>query len=306
MSDASPVAPSTGIRRSTGDVPLRAGDPVDVDGYLPISLLGTGGTADVFHALAPGGRQVALKVFRSPVDDDACRREFDLAAMVRPECTAEPLGHGVSDSGPYLVSAYLPGYRCGRSLTAGAISPDRLRTLGRSLARVLHATHVRGVVHCDVKPANLLIRGDDVRLIDFGIARRVGEPCGQGGHVQCSRGWASPEQLRSAPATPAVDVFAWGCLMGYLAAGVHPFASRTQAEWILRVQSAQPDLSGLPAVLDEVVSSALARDPADRPTARDLVTACTVRDDRRPAPHRRGPAPRAVVDAATQPALLAA
>jgi len=155
-------------------------------------------------------------------------------------------------------------------------------------------------VHCDVKPSNLLVRGPDVRLIDFGIARFVGQRCGCDGLVECSRGWAAPEQLRAAPATPAVDVFAWGCLLAYLAGGVHPFASGSDKEWILRVLSAEPDLSGVPEGLHEVIRATLARNPLDRPSARELATICQASGAGRPSPSRDAacqPNPTPVVDA---------
>jgi hypothetical protein len=71
-----------------------------------------------------------------------------------------------------------------------------------------------------------------------------------------------------------VDVFAWGCLLAYLAGGVHPFASRSAQEWILRVQSAEPDLSGVPAGMYDVIRATLARNPLDRPSAPELATFC--------------------------------
>jgi len=234
--------------------------------------------ADVFYAEAPTGRPVAVKILR-PAGGGlaACLREFRLASAMDADCTAPALGHGHSPAGAYLVTAYLPGYRRGTTLEGGSPLAGRLWTLGSALARVLTAVHARGIVHCDVKPSNLLVRGHDVRLIDFGIARYVGQRCGGDGVVECTRGWAAPEQLRAAPATPAVDVFAWGCLLAYLAGGVHPFASASHQEWILRVQSAEPDLSGVPAGLYEVIRSTLARNPLDRPSAPELATLCLAR-----------------------------
>jgi serine/threonine protein kinase len=223
-------------------------DPVLVNGYRLVSRLGAGGMATVFYALAPGGQPVAVKVLHAvPEAPKACRREYQLAAAVAARCTAAVLDHGVSAAGAYLVTAYLPGYRCATTLGRGTMPIEQLWTFGLGLARALASIHARGIVHCDVKPANLLIRDDDVRVIDFGIARYIGKWYELQGSVQCSRGWAAPEQLRDAPATPAVDIFAWGCVLAYLACGVHPFASRDEQEWILRVQSAEPDLPRLPA-----------------------------------------------------------
>jgi serine/threonine protein kinase len=247
--------------------------------------------ADVYLAVAPTGRPVAVKVLRAaPGAAEACGREYRLASAMDAECTAPALAFGRSAAGAYLVTAYLPGYRCATTLAGEPISTRQLWRLGFSLAQTLAAVHARGVVHCDVKPSNLLVRGDDVRIIDFGIARYVGER-GGGGIVECSRGWAAPEQLWTTAATPAVDVFAWGCLLALLAGGVHPFASSSEQEWILRLQSAQPDLLGLPPGLDNLIRAALARDPQDRPTARKLAAICRDRDDEHPPPvwpHRGG------------------
>ncbi|GAA4260694.1 hypothetical protein GCM10022255_090320 [Dactylosporangium darangshiense] len=264
--------------------PLRGTDPVSVDGYRLVSRLGSGGMADVFLAVAPTGRPVALKLLRAGAGArEACRREFRLASMVGAACTAPTLGHGVSAAGAYLVTAYLPGYRCATTLAGRPTPTGQLWRFGSAMAHTLAAVHARGVVHCDVKPSNLLVRGHDVRIIDFGIARYVGERYG-GGVVHCSRGWAAPEQLWITPATPAVDVFAWGCLLAQLSSGVHPFAGQSEQEWILRIRSAQPDLFGLPPGLDEVIRATLARDPRDRPTAHELTMICRAHGDGHPRP----------------------
>jgi len=236
----------------------------------------------VYLAAAPTGRPVAVKVLRAGAGAaEACRREYLLASTMDAACTAPALAFGISDAGAYLVTAYLPGYRCATTLAGEPISTGQVWRFGSALARTLAAVHARRVVHCDVKPSNLLVRDDDVRIIDFGIARHVGQR-GAGGIVECSRGWAAPEQLWTSAVTPAVDVFAWGCLLAQLASGVHPYASRSEQEWILRLQSAQPDLFGLPPGLDDLIRAALAREPQDRPTARELTAIFRHRDDEHP------------------------
>jgi hypothetical protein len=97
--------------------PLRKADPAWVAGYRLVSRLGAGGMADVFYALAPSGRPVAVKILRA-VDGAprTCHREYRLASAVDADCTAPALGHGLSPAGPYLVTAYLPGYRSATTL----------------------------------------------------------------------------------------------------------------------------------------------------------------------------------------------
>jgi serine/threonine protein kinase len=264
------------FQQSTADSwPLSKSDPVRVGGYRLVSRVGSGGMADVFYAMASDARPVAVKLLRA-VDGaaEACRRERQMACAVDPACIAAPVGYGESISGSYLVMAHLAGYRCASTLVGTSRPAKQLWTLGSALAQVLAAVHARGIVHCDVKPANVLVRDDDVRLIDFGIARYVRERRTDDGMVACTRGRPAPEQLRGAAATPAVDVFAWGCLLAHLASGIHPFAARSETEWVLRLQSAQPDLHALPVDLDEVIRATLARDPGDRPSASDLALLC--------------------------------
>jgi serine/threonine protein kinase len=256
-----------------GTWPLRDSDPDRVDGYLLVSRLGTGGMADVFYAVAPTGRPVAMKILHpGPGAHEACEREYRLTRAVDPDCTAPALAHGVATAGPYLVTTYLPGFRSATTLVGRPVAPHQLWSFAAASARVLAAVHARDIVHCDVKPSNLLVSGPYVRLIDFGIARHVGEKSVDG-IVRCSRGFAAPEQLRSAPATPAVDVFAWGCLLAHLA-GVHPFASQNEQEWKRRIQFTEPDLHGLPPGLAEMIGWTLAREPQDRPTAHQLTAIC--------------------------------
>jgi serine/threonine protein kinase len=258
--------------------PLRSSDPARIGGYRLVARLGEGGVADVFYSVAGTGRPVAVKVFRPTGGGGvACHREYELARAAGAGCTAPALGYGTSQAVSYFVMSYLPGYRCGTTLTGRPLPAQWLWRFGAALARALTAMHARGVVHCDVKPSNLLVLDHDVRVIDFGISRYVDEPSREDRIVECSPGWAAPEQLRAALLTPAVDVFAWGVVLAYLAGGVRPFASRDGQDWFERVQSAEPDLRGLPPVLDEVVRWSLARIPRDRPHAAELAVICQAR-----------------------------
>jgi len=177
--------------------PLRPGDPTGVGDWLLVSRLGRGGMADVFYATAHGGQSAAVKILRpGPHTPRTCRREYHLASTVDAGCTAPPLAYGISPAGPYLVMTHLPGYRGATTMVGRSPPATELWAFGLEVARILSNVHASGIVHCDVKPSNLLIRGPDVRLIDFGTSHYVGEYFGADGTVQCTRGWAAPEQLR--------------------------------------------------------------------------------------------------------------
>src|SRR5262249_59835426 len=136
------------------------------------------------------------------------RHEFDVARRVDPRFVMAPIESGTSSVGPYLVSAYRAGYR---PLSARIMPGKRaLWWTAYASALAIAATHACGIIHCDVKPANLLALGDDVRLIDFGIARYVHDQPAVVDMVRCSRGCSAPGQLCGGPLTPAVHAFGCG------------------------------------------------------------------------------------------------
>jgi serine/threonine protein kinase len=256
--------------------PLRLSDPNRIRGYVLTGRLGRGGEAVVYRGHSRRTGPVAVKVLRSGSAmvgrSRRCECEFDMARQVDPRFVMPPVEAGMSGAGAYLVSTYRPEYR---SLVGrGPLRPDQLWRLAYASALAITAIHAGGVIHCDIKPANLLAFSGDVRLIDFGIARLAAEQPPTSDLVHCSRGWSAPEQLSADRLTPAVDVFGWGCVMGYLAAGVTPFASATFDEWALRVRSAEPDVASLPDGLASLVRLALRRDPGRRPSAAYLAAAC--------------------------------
>jgi eukaryotic-like serine/threonine-protein kinase len=276
---------TSSVSAGSGTDPLPAGvsrpaatDPAEIGGYALIGRLGAGGMGVVHLGRDENGGLVAVKVAHARLagEDEVHARFRAEAACLRrvpADCTAELIADGTDHAPPYIVTEYLAG----RSLKDvverdGPLPPARLRSLAAGVARTLAAIHREGLVHRDLKPANVLLTPTGPRVIDFGIAQQVpasGGPTGAG-MVVGTVGWIAPERLGHRPATAASDVFGWGCLVAYAGTGRNPFGVGEPHEVMRRVTSEPPDLGGLIPSLRPTVTAALAKVPADRPTANRL------------------------------------
>ncbi|WP_175439292.1 protein kinase domain-containing protein [Streptomyces vilmorinianum] len=156
---------------------------------------------------------------------------------------------------------------------SGALPVAAVRALGAALARALDAVHGVQVLHRDLKPANVLLGAAGPKLIDFGIAQAFeATALTSTGLVVGSPGFMSPEHLVGSRAVvPASDVFCLGAVLAFAASGRGPFHDDEMAAVIFRISRADAELSGVPAELRPVVERCLRLDPAERPSAAELV-----------------------------------
>ncbi|QFY08702.1 protein kinase [Nonomuraea phyllanthi] len=261
--------------------PLTVGDPVIIGRYLLLGRLGTGGMGVVYLAEHPQGGLVALKTPHVVHLNDATLRarfaeEVAFSRRLVPFCTAAVVEDGTDQDRPYLVTEYIPGPALSQVVAArGPLTPDLAYGVALGAAAALVAVHEAGLVHRDRKPGNVLLSTLGPRVIDFGIARDVDTLSAhtQAGQVMGSPGWVAPERLTGGAALPASDVFAWGCLVAFAASGHHPFGGGEADVLTRRILFDPPRLAGLPAMLRPAVEAALAKDPAGRPRAADLLRA---------------------------------
>jgi serine/threonine protein kinase len=140
------------------------------------------------------------------------------------------------------------------------------------LAEGLAAIHAAGLVHRDLKPSNVLLAADGPRVIDFGISRAAGTGAlTQTGLVVGSPGFMSPEQAEGGEVGPPSDVFSLGAVLTFAASGQGPFGTGLTAALVYRVVHSPPSLEKVPEEIRPLVERCLAKDPAQRPTAGDVL-----------------------------------
>ncbi|CAL9351908.1 Serine_threonine-protein kinase PknD [Nocardiopsis dassonvillei] len=261
--------PPTTPARPAGDA---GGDISRVGPYRLHRRLGAGGMGRVFLGTSPGGRTVAVKVVHPDLaDDPAFRRRFatEIAAArkVGGFYTAQVVDADPDGDPPWLATAYIPGPSLHEAVRDhGPLPPDAVAALGAGLAEGLKAVHSQGLVHRDLKPGNVILASDGPRLIDFGIARALDATSHTRTHtVLGTAAFMAPEQVKGEETGPACDVFALGCVLAFAATGRSPFGEGSAHAVTHRIVYAEPDLSGLPAPLADLVAACLAKDPAARP-----------------------------------------
>ncbi|MFF0622579.1 LamG-like jellyroll fold domain-containing protein [Streptomyces sp. NPDC004296] len=257
-------------------------DPRSIGGYQLLGRLGSGGMGRVFLGRSPGGRQVAVKVVHAALVDQPdfrsrFRREVQAARAVSGAFTAPVIDADPDAAEPWLVTSYIAGPSLEKAIAdRGPMPAPRVFALAAGLAEALVSIHSANLVHRDLKPSNVLLAEDGPRVIDFGIARVVeGSSLTVTGYALGSPGFMSPEQVNGEEIGPASDVFSLGTVLAYAATGCNPFGNGHLASLLFRVVHDTPDLDTVtdPA-LRALIADCLAKDPARRPTPRELLTRC--------------------------------
>jgi eukaryotic-like serine/threonine-protein kinase len=257
--------------------------------YLGPKQIGRGGMGDIYRATdSTLGRTVAIKILAERyAQDEAVRERFTREALAAARLSGEPNTVTIYDVGehnerPYIVMEYLSGGSLDDVLRKdGAQRPERVFQWLEEAARAIDVAHREGVVHRDVKPANLMLDGEGhVHVADFGIASAAGmDSLTMTGTVLGTAGYLAPEQAQGDRAGPASDRYALGVVGWELLTGKRPFeADSPTAEAAAHVNAPIPSVcehgSNLPRELDPVFARALAKDPAGRyGTAGEFVAA---------------------------------
>ncbi|MEA2466909.1 MAG: hypothetical protein QOJ57_1035 [Thermoleophilaceae bacterium] len=270
--------------------------------YRLESILGRGGMGVVYRAEQISlGRTVAVKVIAPALAQDPMlrgrfKREAQLAASLD-HPNVLPIHEADEAEGLlYIAMRYVEGVDLGDAIRhRGRMSSDEATGIVMQIAGALDAAHSRGLVHRDVKPANVLLSGADspvAYLTDFGLTKHVGAVSGptQSGQFVGTPDYAAPEQIQGHTVNAATDVYALGCVLHEALTGVVPFPRESNvAKMFAHISEAPPRASdlveGINPALDDVIARALSKDPGERhPSAGDLGRAALAAATNRRAP----------------------
>jgi serine/threonine protein kinase len=259
--------------------PTRPGTVGRLGPYEILEVLGRGGMGVVLKARDPAlDRTVAIKLLTPALCHGAtARRRFAREARAVAAVGHEHIVaiHAVDEFRglPYLVMQYVPGRSLQERLDAsGPLEVREILRIGTQAARALAAAHAQGVVHRDVKPANILLENciERVKLTDFGLARAIDDASlTQSGLIAGTPQYMAPEQARGEPVDARADLFALGGALYAMAAGRSPFRADSTMAVLKRVCEARhrpirelnPDV---PDWLEATIDRLLAKEPADR------------------------------------------
>ncbi|GAA4853646.1 serine/threonine-protein kinase [Kitasatospora terrestris] len=253
---------------------LTAHDPRRIGPFEVLGRLGAGGMGLVYLARSASGRRVAIKTVRAELaEDDLFRvrfaREIEAAKTVGGFYTAAVVDADADAAVPWLATAYVPAPSLEDLVNqCGPLPVDAVRWLTAGIAEALQSIHAANLVHRDLKPSNVLVVEDGPRVIDFGIAAGVSNTRLTMTNVAVGTpAYMSPEQARdSRSVTGASDIFSLGSLIVFCATGHAPYRGANPVETVFQLLREQPDLSGLPVDLVDLVRACMRPAPEHRPT----------------------------------------
>ncbi len=263
-------------------------------------------------------RKDALKILAEEHSGDSrfrarFLREAEVAARLHHPNLVAVRDRGQHDGRLWIAMQYIDGVDLAELIRRGRLPIERVLRIISEVAKGLDAIHRAGLLHRDVKPANILVeeqpgRPDRVLVTDFGIARPADDTATLAGGLTATLAYAAPEQISGGPVDQRADIYALGCVLYELLTGTVPFARDDPAALVyahLNDTPPKPSNAGAAPGFDEVIATALAKRPEDRfascgalAAAAEVAAESTVRLDATPAPRRRTARRRLLIGAA--------
>ncbi|GAA2210707.1 hypothetical protein GCM10009850_061660 [Nonomuraea monospora] len=257
--------------------PLVAGDPTELGSFRLSGRVGEGGQGIVYLGVNDQGERAAIKLLHVKFSGDTIARsrfarELKAAQRVASFCTARVMEADLDGNTPYIASEYIDGRPLREVVEAdGPLTGTVLDRLAIGTATALTAIHHASIVHRDFKPDNVLIAADGPRVVDFGIARIIDSTGTITSRAIGTPAYMAPEQIAGDDIGPFTDVFSWGATIAFAATGKVAFEGKSIATVLNRILNHEVDVQMLHEPLRGVVREALAKSPAERPSADQIL-----------------------------------
>ncbi|WDZ85087.1 serine/threonine-protein kinase [Micromonospora cathayae] len=281
--------------------------------YRLVDRIGSGGMSVIWRARDEVlDRIVAVKVLAPSLAADArfrdmVREEARAAAqLVHPHVTSvHDYGEAIAPDGSitsFVVMELLTGEELEYRLTEGPLPWAEAVEIGAQVADALAAAHRLGIVHRDITPANVMMTPVGAKVLDFGIATRIGTPDDdEDGGTFGTPAYVAPERLDGAPAQPSTDIYSLGVLLYETLTGRVPYPAETWEQLSVALETTRSpslaDVPELPPAVARTCLRCLSRDPADRPTARQVTEALRKQLSAEAAPAQTVPLPAGEAEA---------
>lgn len=262
--------------------PLESGDPDKIGGIALRGRLGEGGMGTVYFGVTPDGERVAVKTIRRDLAaNEEARDRFDREILVvgmvaGPRIAALLAASEPDEVPPWFATEYVQGLTLSQYIQErGPLTTTMTAALGVMLAEGLNDIHAAGLLHRDLKPGNVILGADGPRVIDFGLAG-LKDSAGDITHTSGMLGTPvcmAPEQAKSPKdLTAAADVYALGVVLMFAMTGRYPYERSSVPALLLAITdpATDPDLTGLPEEIKQLVAGMLAYHPASRRILADV------------------------------------
>ena len=270
--------------------------------YEILEIIGAGAHSKVARAFDPLiNRIVAIKLFPRELASGEARQRFVREARVVGQLshpsiiTLHDMGIDDASQTPYLVMEFIEGQPLDKVLDRGSLPVSRACAWAAEVATALGVAHRKGVIHGDVKPANILIMNDNrIKLTDFGMARLASGDSKDTPLLGTPAYWC-PEQILGKPQDARSDIFSLGVVMYEMVTGMRPFDAESLQGICSRIMSSTPlppsqSNPSVPAAFNDLVAKCLTKDPAQRCSSADTLAEQLHPLARRPAPAAPAPA----------------
>ena len=251
---------------------LLPNDPKEIGGIQILDRLGSGGAGIVYKGRDKDNEIVALKVLHAEFANNQTvrkrlEREADAMRSVKGNRTVKIRRIEVDVAQPFIVMDFAEGENLANYIANnGVLKGQALNDFALQLAEAIRDIHKAKVIHRDLKPTNVIIGPDGLKVVDFGISI-VSEVTGmtQTGILSGTASWLSPEQILGKDITEKTDIFNYGLVLGFAATGKHLFGEGKPEAVMFRILNTEPELNLFSRKVQTIIKDLISKDPFKRP-----------------------------------------